>query len=201
MHRLSLVATCTVAVLAASACDSPTPTAPDAPVVGTRSTLAVTESGVEARGKFVAKFKAPRTRKGRIRKGKGVLCKWNTRVTARGGPDGEYLVWRNAELEWRYADGTRFTSYRSQDDLIDFWGSDRLYTGRKAKSGRWNYWSGTSRVMSFTLVGTFRYEVQSTGEVRSTRVYTQCNLPPGSASPDEVRVGSLPGIGRTSNVR
>lgn len=108
-------------------------------------------------------------------------CSFELSATAEGGPADAYVEWISGRLSVLIDDETVFGARLTYEDLLDFWGSDRVGTGRTV-SGRLENFALSSNPWALRFV--FRYELSTTGEARSDSFEVAC------VSPDSTPTGS-----------
>ncbi|HEX7051678.1 MAG TPA: hypothetical protein VF188_15850 [Longimicrobiales bacterium] len=95
-------------------------------------------------------------------------CEYTVTARAIGGETGEYAAWLDGVLQWVKDDEVVDTDPLSEQDVIDFWGSDRIEAGETQAASYYTAWTG-----EFRLFFTFRFELPS-GELGSATAGVAC---------------------------
>lgn len=122
--------------------------------------------------------------------GDGVFCPIFLTAKAHGGGRNSYAQWVGGKIETTDFDGRRYSEELTEDDLIDWWKSDRIHSGATQHAGRVHNSRRPNRLAA-TLQFNFRYRVPETGETRSAYYELRCNAKPEllSRRPAGVRRG------------
>lgn len=96
-------------------------------------------------------------------------CAFEISASASGGAVGDFAEWEAASGDFQLkSNGARDQFSLGVSELVEWFGSDRIITGRTLTAERITWWSGP-----FTLSIAFRYRMPS-GELRSSTYFLDC---------------------------
>lgn len=100
------------------------------------------------------------------------VCRFNLLAKLSGGDRESTIHWQSADVTWRWLSNNelRHSTVWSMEELVDFWGSDRLGAGQTRASVNYVFF-GTQ---PYRLAFAFRYLVQGEESVRTEESAVRC---------------------------
>ncbi len=126
---------------------------------------------------FLLTITLPRQVHGAINDDGDYQCNYTVTAAAVGGETGTFAYWNNVTLDWSRSDGAKFTHLLFESDLTDWFGSDRVVSGRTQTANRRSRWSD-----AYDITFQFRYRVcppgttgsSCRGEERTNTLFFSC---------------------------
>ena len=65
------------------------------------------------------------------------FCRFQLTAIATGGAEGTYALWTEGEIQWYHLGvaGSTWTTNWDQEEMVNYWGSDRVTSGSTRLSG------------------------------------------------------------------